>query len=188
MRWDDVFADLETAAAGLHQRERDAEIADRTRAELAGVEIADRFRATLGRLVSVRVMGLGLVTGRVQRVAGEWTLLETSADVEWLLAWPAVTGVAGLSAQAIEAPASQVERALGWPATWRVLARDRAPVQVVRHDGTSVTGIPGRVGADFVELGLRDPDLAPTRTGSPAVELVPYSAVAAVRCPRLPSG
>ena len=112
MRWDDVFADLETAAAGLQQRERDAEIADRTRAELAGIEIADRFRATLGRLVSVRVMGLGVVTGRVQRVAGQWTLLE-SADVEWLLAWPAVTGVAGLSAQAVEAPASHVERALG---------------------------------------------------------------------------
>lgn len=187
MRWDDVFADLETAAAGLQQRERDSEIADRTRAELGTIAVADRFRASLGRSVSVRVMGLGVVTGKVQRVAVEWTLLGTSAGVEWLLAWPAVTGVTGLSAQAIDAPASPVERTLGWPATWRVLARDRAPVQVVHRDGTSVTGVPGRVGADFVELGVRDPDLASTRTTG-AVELVPYAAVAAVRCPRLPTG
>lgn len=188
MRWDDVFADLEAAAAGLRQQERDSEIADRTRAELATVALADRFRAAVGRSATVRVTGLGVVSGRVERVAPRWLLLAAADEVEWLVAWPAVLGVSGLSAQAVDQAPGHVESALGWPATWRVLARDRGPVQVARLDASMVTGIPDRVGADFVELGLRDPDDASTRTPSSTVELVPYAAVAAVRCPRLPAG
>jgi len=188
VRWDDVFADLEVEAAGLRQQERDAEIADRTRAELATVVLADRFRAAVGRSASVLVTGLGVVNGRVERVARRWVLLVAADDVEWLVAWPAVLGAAGLPVQAVEESPGHVNSALGWPATWRVLARDRGPVQVVRLDASMVTGVPDRVGADFVELGLRDPGDASTRTPSTAVELVPYAAVAAVRCPRLPAG
>ncbi len=189
MRWDAVFADLEADAAGLEQRERDAEIADRTRAEMATVALADRFRASLGRAASVRVSGLGVVTGRVERVAPPWVLLRAADAGEWLVAWTSVVGVNGLSVRAVGAPSDrasrQMEAALGWPATWRVLARDRAAVRIVRHDGSSVTGTPDRVAADFVELGLQDLDeLGWTRTGAGTVELVPYAAISAVRCPR----
>lgn len=189
MRWDDVFAGLEADAAGLQDRERDTEIADRTRAELATVALADRFRATLGRSAAVRVTGLGVVHGRVERVTPRWVLLAAADDVEWLVAWAAILGVAGLSIQAVGASTGHVETSFGWPATWRVLARDRAPVHVVRRDGSSLTGIPDRVGADFVELGLRDPDISSSTRRQPAVvELVPYAAVAAVRCPRQHTG
>ncbi|MBA2456277.1 MAG: hypothetical protein H0V48_07055 [Nocardioidaceae bacterium] len=177
MRWDDVFADLEADAAGLEGRERDAEIADRTRGELARITLADRFRAALGRTVSVRVVGVGVLEGAVTRIAAPWLLLETAGASEWLVAWPAVVSASGLPRQAVSAPPRQVAAALGWPATWRVLARDRATVHVVRHDASTLTAVPERAGSDFVEL----------RTGSAAaatVELVPYNAVMAVRCPR----
>ena len=184
MRWDDVFADLELEAAGLVERERDMEIAERTRAELATIELMERFRAALGSQVSIRVTGAGVLQGQVRRVASRWVLLTASSDVEWLVAWPALMGVTGLSPQAADAEASPVEPGLGWPATWRVLARDRAPVQVVRTDGSSVTGVPGRVRQDFVELTpSRLEDAASDRLGRAATELVPYGAVAAVRCP-----
>jgi hypothetical protein len=184
VRWDDVFADLELEAAGLVERERDLEIAERTRAELATVGLVERFRAGVGRPVSLRVAGAGVLTGDIRRVTARWGLLAAPGDAEWLVAWSAVMGVTGLPPQAVDAGASRVESGLGWPATWRVLARDRAPVHVVRTDGSRVTGIASRVGRDFVELtasGLEHP----TWVGGTRVptEVVPYQAVAAVRCP-----
>ena len=67
-----------------------------------------------------------------------------------------------------------------WTAAWRVLARDRARVRVVRAGGSTVHGVPVRVGADFVEL---DP-------GGEAVAgpvLVPYPAITAAYVPRDPA-
>jgi len=175
VRWDDVFAELAADAEELDRRERDAEIADRTRAELATITLADRFRAAQGRQVSVRVQGLGVLVGQVQRVTPHWLLLSSSGATEWLVAWSGVAGASGLPRQAVARTAGRVESALGWPATWRVLARDRATVHVVRHDGSSITGVAQRVGADFVEI---------QPGGSDDVELVPYASVTAVRCPR----
>jgi len=185
VRWNDLFADLELEAAGLEERERDLEIAERTRAELATVAVADRFRAALGSPVSVRVAGADVLRGDLRRVTPKWFLLACSGDVEWLVAWPALMGATGMTAQAVDPALSRVESALGWPATWQVLARDRAPVYVLRRDGSRVTGVPGRVGRDFVEVLGNGPDLHDgTRFAQAPPELVPYDAVAAVRLPR----
>ena len=185
VRWDDLFADLEVEAAGLAERERDLEIAERTRAELATVAVADRFRAAVGLLVSVRVTGADVLRGHVRRVTPQWLLLASAGDVEWLVAWPALMGATGVPAHAVDPAPSPIEAGLGWPATWRVLARDRAPVYVVRRDGTRVTGVPSRVGKDFVEVLASGPDLpdAP-RYAQATTELLAYDAVAAVRLPR----
>ena len=184
VRWDDVFAELELESAGLVERERDMEIAERTRAELATIGLVERFRAAPGCQASIRVTGAGLLQGRVRRVTSWWLLLAVAGNVEWLVAWPAVMSVTGLPPQAVDAEASPVEAGLAWPATWRVLARDRAPVHVVRTDGSCVAGVPGRVGRDFVELTTSrlEDSASARRTGAPT-ELVPYGAVAAVRCP-----
>ena len=184
MRWDALFADLEAAAAGEWLRERDAEIAERTRAELGRVRLVDRLRAVADRGsagdhadVTVRVFGAGTLRGAVTRVTDEWFLLETPA-YEWVVAIDAVLGLRGLP-PAARTPESQsaVSAGLGWGAAWRVLARDRTSVHVVRRDGEAVAGVPGRVGHDFVELSDVD------GTGR-AVEVVPHPAVAAVQCPR----
>lgn len=184
MRWDALFADLETAAAGEWLRERDAEIAERTRAELGRVRLVDRLRAVADRAsagehadIAVRMLAAGTLRGEITRVTDDWFLLVTPAH-EWVVAIDAVLGLSGLPPVA-RAPESRsaVSAGLGWAAAWRVLARDRTSVHVVRRDGETVAGVPGRVGHDFVELGDVD------GVGR-AVEVVPHAAIAAVRCPR----
>jgi hypothetical protein len=184
MRWDALFADLEGVAAGEWLRERDAEIAERTRAELGRVRLVDRLRAVADRGsagdhadVAVRMLAAGALRGDIARVTDDWFLLVTSS-YEWVLAIDAVLGLSGLP-PAARTPESQsaVSAGLGWAAAWRVLARDRTPVHVVRRDGETAAGLPGRVGHDFVELSDVD-------GMGRAVEVVPYSAIAAVRCPR----
>ena len=187
MRWDDLFADLENTAAGLEQSARDWEIADRTRAELGRIGWSDRVRAAVGQPVQVRVLGLGVLHGTIARVTAPWLLLRPpEAVVEWLIAWGAVQGVQGLpSRTAPPGSLTVVESRWGWSATWRVLARDRTPVHVARRDGSAIGGVAERVGADFVELRAGSPDSyghdRPTEQ-----EVVPYTAITAVRYPRSP--
>jgi hypothetical protein len=189
MRWDALFADLEAAAAGEWQRERDAEIAERTRAELARLRLVDRLRAATDRPteaeLGVRVLAAGVLRGAITRVTDAWFVLVTPAH-EWVVAMDAVLGVTGLPASA-RSPESQgaVARSWGWSAAWRVLARDRAEVYVVRRDGSTVAGLASRAGEDFVELNPAGRD-EPGRSVAP--ELVPHAAIAAVRCPREPAG
>ncbi|MGH3495981.1 MAG: hypothetical protein ACRDP1_00755 [Nocardioidaceae bacterium] len=177
MRWDDLFADLEVDAAGLEQRDRDAEIADRTRAELGRIALIDRCRAAAGYELQVRVHGFGVVTGTLRRATSAWLLLEAAGGVDWLVAGSAVVGIIGLPT-ASRAPdnVSHVEARAGWGSALRVLARDRASVVVHRLDATSVSGVAQRVGADFVEL-RRYADEARTSSG---FEAVPYTAIAAI--------
>jgi len=193
MRWDALFADLEAAAAGDWQRERDAEIAERTRAELARLRLVDRLRAVadgrpgLDVELGVRVMSAGVVRGSLTRVADEWFVLVTASH-EWVVATDAVLGVTGLP-PAARSPESQgtVARSWGWSAAWRVLARDRTEVHVIRRDGSTVTGLASRAGRDFVELTASERLAEPVRSGTGS-ELVPHAAIAAVRCPREPVG
>ena len=191
MRWDALFADLEAAAAGEWLRERDAEIAERTRAEVARLRLVDRMRAYVDRRqpgataeLAVRVTAAGVLRGELSRVADQWFLLVTPTH-EWVVSVDAVVGITGLPAAA-RPPDSQgtVSRALGWSAAWRVLARDRTAVHVIRRDGSTVVGTPGRVGQDFVEIGDVEGGAATGWSGPAGNEVVPHAAVAAVRCPR----
>jgi hypothetical protein len=189
MRWDALFADLEAAAAGEWQRERDAEIAERTRAELARLRLVDRLRAVadgrpgLDDEVGVRVLAAGVVRGSLTRVTDEWFVLVTPSH-EWVVATAAVLGVSGVPPGA-RSPESQraVAGSWGWSAAWRVLARDRTEVHVIRRDGSTVTGLASRAGQDFVELTASESIAEPVRGGAGS-ELVPHAAIAAVRCPR----
>ncbi len=182
MRWDRLFAELEAEADELAVRDRDAEIADRTRAELGRTRWADRLRAAAGD-VRVRLLGGVVLAGRVGHVGDDWLLLGTeSHDV--LVPGHAVVGIEGLGIAA--APRADGTVPHTWTAAWRVLARDRAAVRVARVDGSEVRGVPVRVGADFVEL---DQGLAGPRDGVGGAEgtatvLVPYPAVTAAYVPR----
>lgn len=171
MRWERLFAELEAEAAELADLDRDAEIADRTRAELARVRWTDRLRAATGSTVRVRVVGGDLVDGAVRRVAVDWLLLTAGAH-QVLVPVDAVVGVEGVGPATAPAPTGAAAATTPtWAAAWRVLSRDRAVVRVVRVGGSTVTGVPVRVGADFVELAPQD-----AATG---LVLVPYAAVVA---------
>lgn len=177
MRWERLFSDLEAEAAELAGQDREAEIADRTRAEVARSSWIDRVRAAVGISVRLRLLGADMVEGTVLQVGADWLLLRAGAN-DVLVPVHAVVGVEGTPARArVAEPAGKVE-APTWTAAWRVLARDRAPVRVVRAGGSTVHGVPVRVGADFVEL---DPALGQEQRDAAVGGrvLVPYSAITA---------
>lgn len=176
MRWDELFADLEADAAGLDQRELDLEISERTRIEMRSIRSASRLASGVGRELELRVDVLGVLRGRLERVTPRWLLVAVGA-AQWLVAADAVLGVRGLRGRAVSAPPQITDTRLGWGAAWRVLARDRAAVHVVRRDGSTVDAVADRVGEDFVELAL-------ATSGPRLHELVPFTAVVGVRCPR----
>ena len=178
MRWERLFTELEAEAAELAGRDREAEIADRTRAEVARTTWVDRIRAGIGTSVRLRLLGADLVEGTVLQVGTDWLLLRAGAN-DVLVPVHAVVGVEGTAAGArVVATVPGEVVAPTWTAAWRVLARDRASVRVVRAGGSTVHGVPVRVGADFVEL---DPTLGQEQrdpAGGGRV-LVPYAAITA---------
>ena len=182
MRWDELFADLEVDADGLAQRERDAEIAERTRLELASLALLDRLRAGIGQRVGIDVLGAGRITGRISRVGPVWLLLDVDSRQGWAVSLSAVTGVQGLQAAAHPQPAGTSTGRATWASAFRSLSRDREVVLVRRIDGAAVRGVPARVGRDFVEVWERDDEtpVGQPAAGTPRLSIVPYAAVAAV--------
>ncbi len=183
MRWEELFNDLETDAEGLALRDRDAEIAERTRAELAAIGVLDRLRAGVGDAVILQVLGVGRLEGRLRRLTPTWLLLDADGRHGWAVSVDALTGVEGLtSAAAPGESARSVATRTTWSSAFRVLSRDRELVVVYRVDGTSVRGLPARVGRDFVEMWRLDeetPGPPPARAARRST-VVPFRAVAAV--------
>src|SRR6478672_12373653 len=91
MRWEerllDLFDDLEQQAAGLALGERDALVAEQSRAEYAGVDLAARLHASAGSPVQVDVAGLGTIDASLRRVGEGWCLLDGSGQA-WVVALP----------------------------------------------------------------------------------------------------
>jgi uncharacterized membrane protein len=75
MRWQDLFADLESQAEALERAERDAEVADRSRAEQAMVALTARLAAACGMPLALRVTGVGEISGELETVGQDWLLL-----------------------------------------------------------------------------------------------------------------
>jgi hypothetical protein len=93
MGWDDRFRDLvedlAQQAAGWRLAERDAEVAELSRAEYAEVELSARLRGSVGAPLVVDVLGVGPVDGRLHRVGQGWMLLAGETH-DWVVATAAV--------------------------------------------------------------------------------------------------
>lgn len=156
MSWDerlfDLFDDLEGQAEALYADERDAEVADRSRAEYAGVTLAARLMASVGRQVELEVAGAGRVAGTLLRVGDGWCVLRSAlGDRDWLLALAALIAADGLSERALPEVAWSPLARLGLGSALRRLADDAAPVLVITQAGERHSVVLTRVGADFVE-------------------------------------
>ena len=183
MHWDDgpagrlerslvpLFEDLEQQAEGLAMDARDAEVAELRPAEYAQVALEARLFASLGTRLQVAVAGAGTLEGRLHRVGDGWCLLDTGGQ-EWLVRLPAVLSLRGLAERAAAPGARPVTGRLGLGSALRGLALARLEVALHRTDGSVLRGLPGRVGADFVEVRVGE---------SPVVDLVPFAALGAVR-------
>lgn len=174
MRWDDLFAALEAEADDLERRNRDADIADRTRS--AHARHGWLTRCGSGEL-TMRVTGAGLLRGVPERVTPEWLLLRTGTATDWVVDTSAVLSIAGLAEP--DAAHRPLDERLGWRHAWRVLSRDRSEVQIVCLDGSAVRGVPVVVGRDYVQVR----EYAEGRPVGRMPDAVPFAAVAAVGCP-----
>lgn len=157
MAWEEqVFSlldDLEQQTESLYEAERSLELADRARAEYAGVTLAARLAASTGGTVELDVTGTGRLAGRLQRVAAGWLALEVVGQ-EWVVRTSAVVEVHAASSRALpEVAWSPLDR-LGVGSALRRFADEGEGCRFHRLDGGRVEGVPTRVGADFVEVGL----------------------------------
>lgn len=174
MSWDeDLFAvldDLEQQAEALYAAERDAELADRSRAEYGAVTLASRLMASLDTELTLGVAGVGRVTGTLRRVSKGWLLLG-SAGSEWVVPLPAVSSVSGVSPRSVPEVAWSPVARLGLGSALRRLSEAAEPCVVHLVDGSVHEARVARVGGDFVELAV----------GEGRLEVVPHAALAAIR-------
>ena len=85
MRWEALFEDLEADVERIATAELAAEVADRTRRELARIRLVDRLREATGRTVTVAVAGHGPVAGVLADAGPDWLLLTADGGREVLL-------------------------------------------------------------------------------------------------------
>lgn len=174
MAWeDDLFAlldDLEQQAEALYAADRDAELADRSRAAYGQVTLASRLMASLDTEVRLEVTGVGTVAGDLERVADGWCVLRGPAQ-DWVVCLPAVAAVHGASDRSVPEVAWSPVAALGLGSALRRLADAGERCVLHLRDTTSYDAVLRRVGADFVEASV----------GAGRTVLVAFSALAAVQ-------
>ena len=154
MGWDerlfDLLDDLEGEAGALFAAERDAELADRSRAEYASVTLASRLMASEGRSVALEVVGVGGVRGELRRVGTGWCLVAGDV-VDWLVPVDAVASAEGLSDRAVPEVAWSALARLGVGSALRRLADSATRCVVFTRRGGRHEVLLLRVGRDFVE-------------------------------------
>lgn len=149
MRWDQLFDDLEAQLGAEERRERDSEVADRTRRERASVEMGARLAAAVGSTLRCRLLSGAQVQGELLDLGEDWLLMQLENGRQALVPLPSLTGVVGLPARASAAKTAR-RFALGY--ALRGLSRDRAAVALTDSSGQVLTGTIDIVGADSLDL------------------------------------
>ncbi len=180
MRWDELFEGLERQFDGLRDAVEDADHGERVRVEFGAVSAVERLAGSVGGLLGLQLSDGQRISGRLTRVGVDWLLLHQAGVVDLLVAWPAVTGVEGLSLRT-GPHLGVVDRRFDLRKAVRTLARDRAPVTVHTAHGAELSGTIDRVGADFFELAAHAAWETRRRTAVRGVVLVPLGAVLMIR-------
>ncbi|HEY0951317.1 hypothetical protein [Nocardioides sp.] len=177
MTWEEelfaVLDDLEQQAEALYDAERSAELADRSRTEYQQVTLASRLMASLGQQVRMEVIGLGLVSGTLDRVGDGWCLVTGHAQ-DWVLRLGAVAAVHGASERSLPEVAWSPVARLGLGSALRRIADAGERCVVHLADGTAHDVLLRRVGADFVEAVAGE-------VGADRTLLVAFAALAGVQ-------
>lgn len=182
MRWDELFDDLDAQFNEVEAAELAVEVADRTRREVALIRLVDRLRPVVGRHITVRLQGAGIVDGQLSGLGPDWLLLAEVGGREALVALSAVLSIGGLAAQTA-APHSEgtVAARLDLAYALRGVVRDRSAVVLTLVDASVAAGTLDRVGADFVELAEHPAGEARRRDAVRLVRAYPLTSLAVVR-------
>lgn len=152
MRWEGLFADMESQLAAAEAQGVADEVAELTRAERSRVELADRLRAASqpeSPPVTLAVRSGDVVSGRVVDAATAWVLV-VDGPREHLVPLGAVVRISGLASTAAP-PVGSALRRLGLGHALRAVARDRSVVRLTV--GTDrLEGRIDAVGADHLDL------------------------------------
>jgi len=183
MRWEGLFADLEGQLAAEQRRERDDEVAERTRRERALVTLSARLAASVGAPVRIGLTGGHRVQGNLEDLGQDWVLVRAGADGhEVLVPLAAVVTLHSLGAHTAAARSAR-RFSLGY--ALRALSRDRATVVVALvGDGPRLLGTIDAVGADHLDLAEHLEGLPRRRENVRAVATVPFAAVVTVESRR----
>lgn len=183
MRWNALFDDLEAQIAEAEVLNRDSEVAERSRAELASVELAERLRGSIGRRIGVHLASGTAFSGMLSHAGAECLVLDEPAH-QVLVPYTAVAHYMGIGRLAV-GEASVVRRKLGLASALRILSRDRAALTVVMAAGdVRITGVIDRVGRDFFDLAMTCGGEARRSSGVTDVATVPFRALGALRSMR----
>ncbi len=182
MRWEGLFADLGGQLAAEERRERDDEVAERTRRERALVTLPGRLSASVGAPVRLGLVGGRQVEGPLQDLGDDWLLTRTPDGRELLVATAAVVTLRALGPQS---GSSRTARRFGLGYALRALSRDRATVAVsLVGGGPPLLGTIDAVGADHLDLAEHDEGVPRRRENVRAVATVPFAALVAVESRR----
>ena len=183
MRWEALFDDMEAQLASSDRLELEAEIAERSRADVAGVELADRLRGSRGLRVGVHLSSGSLFDGTLTHVGAESIVLSDPYH-QVLIPYAAVARYQGLGRLATAEPSS-VRRKLGLASALRGLARDRAHLSVFLIGGreavAELSGVIDRVGRDYFDLAMTRPGEVRRAANVSQVATVPFSALGALK-------
>lgn len=147
MRWDRLFAELESARIDEIADERDALAEDLRDEQWSSL----RWRDLLGDPgLRLEVEGLGEIDGRVTGTGD--VIVVARADRRVVVMPDAVLAISGTDGRAAAVPS--LSRTRGQVA--RALRDDAAEVRVVRRDGVAVDGAIVAVGADFLQVVAGD--------------------------------
>ncbi len=178
MRWEGLFDDLEGQLAAEERRERDDEVAERTRRERALVTLEARLAAAAGSGIRLRLVDGTRVDGLLDDRGRDWVLVRT-VDGQGVLV--PIASVVALTALQREAGDPGTARRFGLGYALRALARDRATVAVnLAGGGPALVGTIDAVGADHLDLAEHPEGVPRRRENVTAVTTVPFGALVSV--------
>jgi hypothetical protein len=183
MRWDALFDDMEAQLASRDLLDLESEVAERWRADIAGVDLADRLRGSMGLRVGAHLTADLVFEGTLSHVGGE-SLVLNDGPHQVLIPFEAVARYQGLGRLAVAEP-SNVRRKLGLASALRGLARDRAHLRVfLRFQGggeAALSGVIDRVGRDHFDLAVTHPGEARRASDVSRTATVPFGRLAALK-------
>ncbi|MGO4234867.1 hypothetical protein [Pseudarthrobacter sp. YAF2] len=182
MRWDALFNDIESQLAEADRLSLDAEINERTRAELVSLPLEDRLRGSLGCRIGVHLLCGESARGELTHAGADALVLDEDQH-QVLVPYAAVARYVGLGRHA-RAETSVVRRSIGLAHSLRGLARDRTELTVTIAGAAGsirMAGVIDRVGRDFIDLAEVTPGEVRRMQGVSQVSAIPIAGLAMIR-------